>query len=161
MQPPESLSLGFLVTDASRLLRRRFERESRDLPMTPAQMRIVARLARREGITQAALAGVLEIEPMTLSRHVDRMVAAGLVERRPDPADRRVRRLHTTERSRALLGPMRERAALIYEEAQSGLEPATRAVLLDALAVVVANLAGGEDPAARDAAGRGESTGKG
>ena len=79
-------SLGFLLSDAARLLRRRFEQESRDIPMTSAQLQIIARLTRNEGIGQAALAGLLDLEPMTLSRHVDRMAAAGLVERRPGPA---------------------------------------------------------------------------
>ena len=140
MNSPDSLPLGFLLADASRLLRRRFERESRDIPMTPAQLRIVARLCRDEGIGQAALAALLDLEPMTLSRHVDRMVGSGLIERRPDPADRRARRLYTTERSRALLEPMRERAARIYDEVQHGLDPAARAALHDALATLVENL---------------------
>ena len=151
MKDAETPSLGFLLADASRLLRRRLERASRDIPMTPAQLRIVARLSRCEGIAQAALAAVLELEPMTLSRHVDRMVAAGLVERRPDPADRRVRRLHTTARSRALIEPMRARAAGIYDEAQHGLAPAERTALLAALAALVANLSEGEGvPAGRE-----------
>ncbi|MFV0299415.1 MAG: MarR family winged helix-turn-helix transcriptional regulator [Paracoccus sp. (in: a-proteobacteria)] len=133
-------SLGFLLADASRLLRRRFDQESRDLPMTPAQLRIVARLSHNEGIGQAALAALLDIEPMTLCRHVDRMEAAGLVLRRTDPADRRARRLFTTERGRTLLAPMRARASALYDEALAGLEPAERDALLAALQVVVENL---------------------
>ena len=60
---------------------------------------------------------------MTLSRHVDRMEAAGLVERRQDPNDRRARQLFTTEKSRELLAPMRARAAEVYDQAQAGLSP--------------------------------------
>lgn len=140
-------SLGFLLADASRLLRRRLERESRDIAMTPAQLRIVARLARNEGTSQVALASLLELEPMTLSRHVDRMEAAGLVERRPDPGDRRARRLHTTRKSRALLDPMRERATAIYDDVQAGLDAQERATLLRALATIVANLSQAEGDA--------------
>ena len=66
------------------------------MPMTAAQLRIVGQLTRNEGISQAALAALLEIEPMTLCRHVDRMEAAGFVERRPDATDRRARRIFTT-----------------------------------------------------------------
>lgn len=133
-------SLGFLLADASRLLRRRFDQESRDLPMTPAQLRIVARLSHNEGIGQAALAALLDIEPMTLCRHVDRMEAAGLVLRQPDPADRRARRLFTTERGRTLLAPMRARASALYDEVLAGLGPAERDALLAALQLLVENL---------------------
>lgn len=133
-------SLGYLLADASRLLRRRFEQESRDLPMTSAQLQIVARLSRNEGIGQAALAALLDIEPMTLSRHVDRMEVAGLVVRQPDPSDRRARRLYTTELGRELLAPMRARAEVVYEEALSGLGEAEREALLQALQHIVDNL---------------------
>lgn len=133
-------SLGYLLADASRLLRRRFEQESRDLPMTSAQLQIVARLARNEGISQAALAGLLDIEPMTLSRHVDRMEVAGLVVRQPDPSDRRARRLYTTELGRELLEPMRARAAVVYEEALAGLDGSEREALLVALQGIIDNL---------------------
>ncbi len=111
------------------------------MPITVAQMQIVARLALNEGISQAALAGLLEIEPMTLCRHVDRMVAAGLVERRQDPEDRRARQIFTTERGRTLLAPMRERAAAVYAQALDGLSQAQREALLDAIETIVANLA--------------------
>jgi MarR family transcriptional regulator, transcriptional regulator for hemolysin len=135
-----SPSLGYLLADASRLLRRRFEQESRDLPMTSAQLQIVARLARNEGISQAALAALLDIEPMTLSRHVDRMEVAGLVIRQPDPGDRRARQLFTTDLGRTLLAPMRERAEVVYDEALTGLGADERAALHAALQLVVENL---------------------
>ena len=137
-------SLGFLLIDAARLIRRRFEQESRDLSMTSAQLQIVARLAKNEGIGQAALAALLELEPMTVSRHVDRMVAAGLVERRQDPTDRRARQLFTTVRCRALIEPMRERAAAVFEDAQKGMSAAERRQLMAALETVIGNLSSAE-----------------
>ncbi len=140
MNDTNNPSLGFMIVDAARLLRRRFEQESRDIAMTGAQLQIVARLSKNEGIGQAALAGLLELEPMTLCRHVDRMVAAGLVERRQDPNDRRARQLFTTEKSRTLLAPMRKRAEAVFEQAQAGLSPEARATLLESLAVIVGNL---------------------
>ncbi|HRO12938.1 MAG TPA: MarR family transcriptional regulator [Amaricoccus sp.] len=133
--------LGFLLADAARLLRRRFQQENRDLGMTVAQLKIVARLAHNEGIGQAALAGLLDLEPMTLSRHVDRMEAAGLVERRPDPGDRRARQLFTTPKSRALLEPMRAR---VYEQVLAGMGAAERQALHDGLATIIANLSAAE-----------------
>ena len=133
-------SFGFLLIDAGRLLRRRFEAESRDLPMTGAQLRIVARIAENEGIRQAALAGLLEMEAMTVSRHVDRMADGGLVERVQDPSDRRARQLYTTEKSRSLLQPMRKRAQEIFEEAQAGLSDDERHTLRAALETLIGNL---------------------
>jgi len=140
MDRTEHSSLGFLLTDAARLLRRRFEQESRDIPMTSAQLQIVARLKRSEGLSQAALAALLDVEPMTLSRHLDRMEAAGLVERHPDPNDRRARRLYVTGHARALLEPMRSRVAAIYEAVQAGLSAEQRGALVEALTTIVDNL---------------------
>ncbi len=149
--------LGFLLKDASRLLRRRFEREIQDIPMTSAQLQIVAQLSRHEGIGQAGLAGLLDIEPMTLSRHVDRMEAAGLVERRQDPNDRRARQLFTTGKSRELLAPMRAVAAEVYDQAQAGLSPQQRAAFVDALETIIRNLSAAESGAANEDADRGRS----
>ena len=82
---------------------------------------------------------------MTVSRHVDRMEAAGLVERRPDPSDRRARRIYTTEKSRELLLPMRERAAAIYEQALAGVSDEARAALYASVQTIIANLSAAED----------------
>ncbi|MCB8838196.1 MarR family winged helix-turn-helix transcriptional regulator [Aurantimonas sp. VKM B-3413] len=152
MSQSHAPSLGLLLIDAARLLRRRFEKECRDLPMTSAQSQIIARLSKNEGIGQTALAGLLELEPMTLCRHVDRMEAAGLVERRQDPADRRARQLFTTEKGRTVLEPMRARAATVLEEAQTGLDRATRETLVEALSTIIQNLSASETarPARRD-----------
>ena len=140
-------TLGWLLLDAARLLRRRMEHEARDMPMTTAQLRILGRLLHNEGISQARLATMNDLEPMTLCRHVDRMETAGLVVRRPDPRDRRARRLYITPRGRALIEPMRDRAALVREQALQGLSEPERAALLAALEKVVANLSvQGADP---------------
>ncbi len=154
MEHDSKQSLGFLLMDAARLLRRRFEQESRDIPMTSAQLKIIARLIRNEGISQSALSGMLDVEPMTLSRHVDRMEAAGLVERRPHPTDRRARQLFSTELSRELLAPMRSRAAAVLDQVQEGLSADDRAALLGYLETVVNNLsAAGSETDRPEAAG--------
>ncbi len=141
-------SLGVLLFDAARLLRRRFDQESRDLPMTSAQLRVIALLRYNEGIGQAALAALLDLEPMTLCRHIDRMEAAGLVERRPDPDDRRARRIFTTAQGRALFEPMRARAEAVYARAEAGLSSERRAALRSTLQAIIANLSDAEAPAA-------------
>ena len=86
---------------------------------------------------------------MTLSRHIDRMETAGLVERRPDPRDRRARQLFTTEKSLALLTPMRERAAAVYEQVQAGLSQDQRAALTAGLRTIIANLSAADTDAER------------
>ena len=97
-------SLGFLLGDVSRLVRMRFDQRARDLDLTRAQWRVLAQLRRREGINQRALADILDIENITLTRHVDRLELKGLVERRPDPNDRRARTLHLKDKAKSVLG---------------------------------------------------------
>ena len=140
MNHPKSKSLGFLIIDGARLLRRRFDQEMRHVDMTSAQLQILGRLAQNEGINQAQLAGILDMEPITVSRHVDRMQAAGFVARSPDPDDRRVHLLNLTEKGKGLLPGMREIALRIFEEAQDGLSENERAVLLRGLEQLVCNL---------------------
>ncbi|WP_163462270.1 MarR family winged helix-turn-helix transcriptional regulator [Jiella pacifica] len=137
-------SLGFLLGDAARLMRRRFEQKSRDIDMTSAQMRIIARLSRNEGISQVGLATLVDLEPMTLCRHIDRMASAGLVVRKQDPYDRRAKQLFTTAKARELIHPMRVLADEIFAEAQQGLSEEARRQLLDSLGVVVKNLSDAE-----------------
>src|SRR5436190_20361761 len=106
---PESFDrhLGFLLHDVARLLRTRFDQRARALGLTRAQWSVLAHLSRQEGLNQSALADVLEVEPITLARLLDRLEAARLVERRPDPADRRARLLYLTAPARPLLDDMR------------------------------------------------------
>src|SRR5258705_11616931 len=82
-------TLGFLLHDVARLLRRRFEQNARDSGLTRSQWQVLAYLANNEGINQSGLADLLEIEPITLGRIIDKLQTRGLIERRPDPSDRR------------------------------------------------------------------------
>src|ERR1700682_4476333 len=82
-------TLGFLLHEVARLLRRRFEQNARDFGLTRSQWQVLASLANNEGINKSGLADLLEIEPITLGRIVDRLQARGLIERHPDPSDRR------------------------------------------------------------------------
>ena len=86
---PNAPTLGFLVHDVARLLRRRFEQNARGSGLTRSQWQVLAYLAQNEGINQTGLADLLEIEAVTLGRIFDDLETQGLVERRPDPADRR------------------------------------------------------------------------
>lgn len=137
---PVDRAFGFLLHDVSRLLRKRFDERARALDLTRSQWRVLAHLARHEGIHQAGLAEILEIEPITLARLLDRLERAGWAERRPDPKDKRARRVHLTERTAPLLDQMREVAAAVREDAMAGMAEAERERLMDALLTVKANL---------------------
>ena len=133
-------SFGFLVNDVARLFGRRFSHNGRRLGLTRAQCRTLARIARHEGINQAGLADLLEIRPMTLVRQIDRMEEAGWIERRPDPADRRARRLFLTDKARPILGRIRAVANDTRDEALVRLSPSEAAQLIALLTRVHATL---------------------
>jgi MarR family transcriptional regulator, transcriptional regulator for hemolysin len=126
-------SFGFLVHDVARLYGRRFDRNGRRLGLTRAQCRTLGYLARNEGINQAGLADLLEIRPMTLVRQIDRMQEAGWIERRPDPADRRARRLYLTDKARPVLGRIWDVATETQDQVLAALSPDDAAHLLDLL----------------------------
>jgi MarR family transcriptional regulator, transcriptional regulator for hemolysin len=135
-------NFGYLVHDVARLHARRFnERAVLRIGLTRAQCRLLGFLARNEGINQAGLADLLDIKPMTLVRQVDRMEEAGWIARRPDPADRRARRLYLTERARPILDRIRAVAAEVKEEALAGMSADEEEALVDQLRRVHANLA--------------------
>ncbi len=127
-------SFGFLVHDVARLLARRFnQRALLALGLTRAQCRVISHLARNEGINQVGLAELLEVKPMTLVRQIDRMEEAGWIERRPDPADRRARRLVLTEKARPILARIRGLGAEVRDEAFVGLSEAEGRLLIEFL----------------------------
>jgi DNA-binding MarR family transcriptional regulator len=86
--------LLFLMHDVARMQRTRFDRWARNYGLTRAQGVILFRLAHQPGLSQAEMASICEVEPITIGRLVDRLEARGLIERRADPADRRIKRLH-------------------------------------------------------------------
>jgi MarR family transcriptional regulator, transcriptional regulator for hemolysin len=134
-------SFGYLVHDVARLFARRFnQRALLFLGLTRSQCRILGYLARYEGINQAGLADLLEIKPMTLLRQIDRMEEDGWIERRPDPADRRARRLVLTEKARPLLACILDLSTEIRREAFTDLSDEEGRRLIDLLRRVHGNL---------------------
>jgi DNA-binding MarR family transcriptional regulator len=135
-----SESLGFLLADSARLLRREFDARARAIGVTRPQWRVLIVLKRGEGINQGELADRLEVEAITVGRMVDRLQEAGLVERQADPADRRAWRLFLTQRSRALmeeLGPVSDR---MIADMLEGFTPTEREAFANYLERVRANL---------------------
>jgi MarR family transcriptional regulator, transcriptional regulator for hemolysin len=139
-----SRTLGFVLNDVARLMRKRFEQRARAaaLGLTRAQAAVLAYLARQEGINQAALAQLLELEPITLARLLDRLQAAALIERRPDPKDRRAHLLYLTAAAYPLLDRIFALAAEVREDALAGVAEPDRGRLLDLLLEMKANLIG-------------------
>jgi MarR family transcriptional regulator, transcriptional regulator for hemolysin len=137
-----SRTLGFVLNDVARLMRKRFEQRARaaSLGLTRAQAAVLAYLARQEGINQATLAQILELEPITLARLLDRLQAAELIERRADPKDRRAHLLYLTEAAYPLLDRIFALAAQVREDALIGVAEADRGRLLDMLIEMKANL---------------------
>ena len=132
--------LGFLLGDAARLLRRSFDERARVLGVTRPQWRVLALLNRFGGSTQVTIADMLDVEPITLGRMVDRMQDAGLVERRADPADRRSWRLHLTTEGEQKIEALRPTALALFDDAMAGLDETQRLELETMLNIVRANL---------------------
>lgn len=133
-------SLGFLISDVSRLMRRRFDERAREVGATRAQWRTLTTLSRHEGLNQGALADLLEVEPITLCRMIDRLEESGLVERRRDPDDRRAWQLFLTEKSKPMLDDLRRMADDLFVHVLHGIDEPERAALGDALNKMRANL---------------------
>jgi MarR family transcriptional regulator, transcriptional regulator for hemolysin len=133
-------SLAFMLSDSARLLRRRFDARAQSLGVSRAQWQTLFALTRMEGTNQANLADYLEVETITLCRMIDRLQEAGLVERRPDPADRRAWRLHLTGKAHPLLDELRMVSEQVVGEALAGIDDDLRAILTAGLAAVRANL---------------------
>ncbi len=137
-------NVGFLLHDVSRLLRKRFDRRARTLGLTRAQWRVLVHLAPRQGINQSSLAEILEVENITLGRHIDRLESTEWVVRRSDPDDRRAWRLYLTDKSRPILDRMEVLAVETQEEALAGLSDIERNRLLKYLRSMKRNMAARE-----------------
>jgi MarR family transcriptional regulator, transcriptional regulator for hemolysin len=131
----------FLAADVARLLKKRFEQNSHGSGLTRSQWQVLTYLAQNEGINQARLAELIEIEPITLGRLVDKLEAMGLIERHPHPTDRRTWLLHLMPAARPKLEQVRELGEVIRSEALAGVSEDDRQRLLKTLQALRANLA--------------------
>jgi MarR family transcriptional regulator, transcriptional regulator for hemolysin len=140
-------NIGALLHDVARLIRRRFERRARHtgLAITRQQARALLSIARTEGLSQAAIATLLDIEPIALVRLLDRLHEEGLVERRLHPTDRRVRTLWLTPLGWTMVDRILAINAQVRDEACAGLSPTARDALLRALDHMKANLLAQEE----------------
>jgi DNA-binding MarR family transcriptional regulator len=154
-------NIGTMIAQVARLMRRSFDERARGIGVTRPQWQVLSLLTRYEGINQGGLAEMLEVEPITLGRMIDRLQDAELVERRADPADRRAWRLHVTAKGNALVETLRPYAHDTFEHALDGIDEPRRAELMAMLDRMRANLSrkGVPDPAAHMPAGRAQRHG--
>lgn len=134
-------SLGFLVADIARLLREQFNDTAQSVGLTLAQARTLLHLARNEGSSQVFLAQILEVQPITLLRQIDRLEEAGLVRRQINPADRRAQQLYLTPAAEPLLETISELGGALTDHAFAGFSNERRALALALLKEIKNNLA--------------------
>ncbi|MFK2873864.1 MarR family winged helix-turn-helix transcriptional regulator [Dyella lipolytica] len=121
MAKTEDISFGYLLNDITLLFRKHFDRRAVKFGLTRAQWRATKVLYHREGLRQTELAEFLEMEPIAVGRVIDRLQAAGFVERRPDPKDRRAWRLYTTTQASGVIDDMEQIAYELRRECTTGI----------------------------------------
>ena len=130
----------FTISDVGRLLRTYADQKARQYGQTRAQWAVLLKLQRYEGINQSDLAEYLDIQPITLTRLVDRLCDNGLIERRADPNDRRAKRLYLTPTARPLLERIAAQVEELAETVLAGIEPAAIEAVLTQLGLARENL---------------------
>jgi MarR family transcriptional regulator for hemolysin len=149
---PDPDALGFVLIDVARMLRSAFERRiaTAGLGLTPGEARTLVRIATLEGSRQLDIAQRMGIEPMTLSTYLDRLQSLGLIERRPDPADRRAKLIFTTPAADDLITNIRIEQIELMQHVTSGIGEADLEIMRGQLKRLRANLVAlEEDSSAR------------
>ena len=134
-------TVGFLLHTCARLLAKRFEQNSQGSGLTLSQWKVLVKLSMNEGINQAGLADLLDVEPITLGRSVDKLQALKLIERRPHPTDRRSWLLHLTPAAAEKIQLAKQIGDATRGEALAGISLEDRERLLKTLQRVEENLA--------------------
>ncbi|MBB5373296.1 MarR family winged helix-turn-helix transcriptional regulator [Acidocella aromatica] len=135
--------------DVARLTRVEADKRARVNGMTRAQWGMLLRLSRKPGISQKELADAMEVEPITVARMVDRLEAAGLVERRADEQDRRIWRLHLREAAMGMLTDIQQQRDELARFITDGVTPTQREAMVAVLLRMKANLLHGTTTTAR------------
>ena len=142
LTPTIEREIAFSVSDVARLLKVLADQRARQYGMTRAQWAVLFRLDRSEGLKQSELAEILDLQPITLTRLLDRLAENGLIERRADPNDRRANRLYLTPAARPLLERLTELGGDMMATVLDGLDAKARERLLRDLTRLRENLRG-------------------
>jgi|SRR5579862_2589815 len=140
--PPRSLNreFAFSLNDVARMLRTYADHKASQFGITRAQWVVLVRLDRFEGLKQSELAEMLDLQPITLTRLLDRLCDSGLIERRADPNDRRAKRLYLTAEARPLLERLGDLGDELMGVALAGVEREAVEKMVTQLAIVKENL---------------------
>jgi DNA-binding MarR family transcriptional regulator len=115
-------TLPFEIGETAHALRKAFDRLAVGLGVTRAQWKVLFKLTRTPGLRQVELADMLDLEPITLCRIVDRLEEAGLVKRTRDPEDRRAWRLHVTQKAQPLVDQLHDIGGELVKQAFAGID---------------------------------------
>ena len=139
---PRSLNreFAFSLNDVARMLRTYADQKASQFGITRAQWVVLVRLDRFEGLKQAELAEMLDLQPITLTRLLDRLAECGLIERRPDPNDRRAKLLYLTAKAKPLLEQLGDLGSELMATALAGVEREHVELMVAQLAIVKENL---------------------
>jgi MarR family transcriptional regulator, transcriptional regulator for hemolysin len=140
VQYSKNREFAFILNDVARLLRTYADHRAAQYGMTRAQWAVLVRLDRAEGLNQSELAEMLDLQPITLTRLLDKLADSGLIERRPDPDDRRAKRLFLTAAARPLLEHLGVVGEDIMAAVLDGLDPAAVEKMIEQLDVARGNL---------------------
>ncbi len=132
--------LAFTIKDIARLIRTVADQEVSRLGMTQAQWSVLSRLEMHQGLKQSEIAEMLDLQPITLTRLLDKLAKSGLIERRPDPQDRRAWRLYLTDAARPLMDQLDELGGELGAKVLDGIAPAQVKTMLNDLAAIRENL---------------------
>jgi MarR family transcriptional regulator for hemolysin len=133
---PDKREIAFTIMDVARLLKTYADQRGRQFGTSRAQWAVLVRIERSEGLKQSELAEMLDLQPISLTRMLDRLADNGLIERRPDPNDRRANRLYLTAAARPLLEQLAGLGQEMMEVVLGGLDERANARLLRDLAVI-------------------------
>lgn len=134
-----------LIFSVTKQMRRVFEQHARIQDMTLPQWRALGQLVQSNGLSQAALATLIETDPMTTSKILRLLETRGLIERLPDPSDSRAKIVRATPPVTAMVEAMKAVAGELHETMLDGISESDREVLVRSLNKIFDNLAGQSD----------------
>jgi MarR family transcriptional regulator for hemolysin len=139
-KPSLNREFAFILNDVARFLRTYADYKAAQFGITRAQWAVLVRVDRFEGLNQSELAEGLDLQPITLTRLLDKLSDSGLIERRPDPADRRAKRLFLTAAARPLLERLSDLGEETMANTLAGVDLASVELMVSKLSVVKDNL---------------------
>jgi MarR family transcriptional regulator for hemolysin len=137
---PIEREIAFTIMDVARMLKTYADQRARQFGISRAQWGVLVRLERSEGLKQSELADILDLQPISLTRLLDRLTENGLIERRADPNDRRANRLFLTPAARPLLEQLAGLGKAMMASVLEGLDPKSNERLLRDLGSIKDNL---------------------